>query len=549
VAFVRALHVLLIAGFFITLVLAWYHGEKGRQRVSGPELLLIALLLGIAGGGLFSLRGSGLDGEAEEGVASAERPVNEDPRPSIIVLACRNISPDPEDAYVAEGLHEAILHKLVGVSGLRSLGRETANWYRDNPKLPAEIAAERGLDFVGECSIRKYRNENRIVVTFQLLDAEGAHVWSEEYDRDLSAEAEFEIQADVARQVAERVQAGLTQEERLALEEKPASSAEAYDAYLRGRNLNLRAGTENARMAIRLLNEAIELDPEFSEAHVELGRAYHILGWFTNALDPAPLADSAQVHLERAIQLDDRNAEGFAALSWFLLMWRWDLPGAERAIQRALALNPRLPGVRRYNATLLYYKGKLEEALAEARVALDQDPLNWYASNQIGNALELLGRYEEAKAQFQRALEVNPDNTINIACLAGIHVFMDLPDSALAKFHGIDIADVPWVAAGRMRAYLQLGDRNAALEEYAELQSVADQTRVSKAYLALAALPLDEDEAGRLLVQAVQERDPYLLDVLTGWKQYWPPALREEILRRMGFGLEGDRLVALEGGS
>jgi serine/threonine-protein kinase len=545
----RGILAILAVGFLLTSVLAWYHGEKGRQRVSGPELLLIALLLGIAGGGLYLIRGSGADGDAQGAAVSTGTERREDPRTRILVLACRNISPDPDDAYVAEGLHEAILHKLGGISNLLPLGPGTAAWYRDNPKPPAQIAVEQRVDFLGECGIRKYREEGRLFITFQLLNDEGGQVWSEEYDRDLSAEAEFEIQADVARQVAERVQAGLTQDERDALRAGPTGSLEAWDAYQQGRALNSRPGPENARRAIDLLKEATRLDPEFAAAWVELGTAYRALNLYTTTLDPAPLADSAQLALERGIRLDGQNAEAFAALSYFLLVWRWDLAGAEQAMERALSLNPGLPEVRLRNAVSLLYTGRSGEALREVRRALEQDPLGVVPNGWLALILASLGRHEEAKVQNERALDFDPTNAVVLGNLGGNYLRLGMPDSAAAVFRRVEAEENPAAVAGLVNALVQLGRREEAVRIYDDLRSFADQRRVSKAQLAEAAFPLDEDQAFDLLVQAVEERDRRLLDGLMLNKDRWDPSLRREILNRMGLDLEGERLVVFEGGS
>jgi hypothetical protein len=126
---------------------------------------------------------------------------------------------------------------------------------------------------------------------------------------------------------------------------------------------------------------------------------------------------------------------------------------------------------------------------------------------------------------------------------------MDMPDSASAAFEGLEIADHPWVAGGRVYSYIRLGDRETTLEACDNPHSVAVQTRVSKAYLALAALPLDEGHSFDLLTQAVEERDPYLIDVLTGWREYGETPRRLEILHRMGLELVGERLVVLGEGN
>jgi serine/threonine-protein kinase len=537
---IRGVHILLIAGFFITLVLAWYHGEKGRQRVSGPELVMVAALLVVAGVALNWVRGPSEDSPERPGPSKRDVP-------RIAVLPCANMSPRPEDAFRAEGLHQEIISRLQGISSLLAIGRSSVLRFADDRPPVPEIAGILPADFVGECSVFKDPDQSRIRIMFQLLDAGGIQVWNDSYDRDLTLDDLYDVLTDIAQRIADAVGAFVTPAEQGRIASRPTESQEAWDAYLQGRALNSRPGTENSRRAIELLTEATRLDPEFAGAWVQLGTAYRRFSWYTGTRDPGPLGDSAQVALERGAFLDDQNAEAFVELAYFLLSWKWDLAGAERAIRRALALAPDLAIVHHGYGYFLMYTGDSEQVLAEMRRAWEKEPFNVVYAGDVAWALEFMGRYDEAKAQYERALEIDPTNTILRSNLGWVFLNINLPDSALAEFERLEPGDDFFADAGRVHAYLKLGDRDAALRLYEELRSIADSSYVGKARLAVAALPIDEDEAYDLLARAVNEHDPHLLVNLMFDREFWDSSRLLEILHRMGLDLEGERLVVYGG--
>jgi TolB-like protein len=294
----RGITVLLAVGFFVTLVVAWYHGEKGRQRVSGPELLMVAALLVIAGAALFLVR-------VEQGGPSAS-PIPESThveaeKPAIAVLPCDNISPNSEDAYLADGIHEEILLRLSKIQSLTSIGRKSVEWCRDNPRPIRDMAAELGVGFVGECSVRKDAGQNRIRLTFQLLDAStGGQIWAENYDRDLTAGNLLELESDVARQVAHTLRAVLTPEERARIEAVPTENLEAYYNYLRGRHLWNQRSLAAFDSAVQYYNRAVLLDPEYARAYAGLAETYVLLPEYGGPSIPQILP-LARVATDRAL--------------------------------------------------------------------------------------------------------------------------------------------------------------------------------------------------------------------------------------------------------
>jgi serine/threonine-protein kinase len=179
---VRALTILAGVGFFVVLVLAWYHGEKGRQRVSGPELLMLAALFIVAGVALSFVGPNPASVSEEENALPL--PHADDDRPSVAALPFDNLSPDPDDAYFAAGVHEEILTHLARVAGLKVISRTSVLEYQDADKNLREIAGELGVNHILEGSVRRAGNRLRIAV--QLIDAlTDEHLWAGSYDRNL----------------------------------------------------------------------------------------------------------------------------------------------------------------------------------------------------------------------------------------------------------------------------------------------------------------------------------------------------------------------------
>jgi serine/threonine-protein kinase len=476
-------------------------------------------------------------------------PSVDDRRPSVAVLLCANFSPNPEDAFRAQGIHEEILLRLQSISTLRSIARTSVLQFAERPPPVNEIASALGVGFVGECSVLKDPEQTQIRVTFQLFDASGSQVWAERYDRDLTLANIYDIQDDIAQRVANSVGAALLPADEARIASTPTESLEAYDAYQRGRYFYYRLGRENALRAIEYFRTAIDLDPAFATAYVGLSDAHRLLAWYSPSVDPEAIRDSARVNLEKALELDSLNAEALASLASFRLHGEWDLSGAEAALQRALSLNPDLYRVKWTYANLLPYLRGFAPSLPERRQLLAADPFNAGIACEVGLALEFLGRLDEAISQYETALEIDSNNPIVRGNLGWAYLKTGKVGEAIEEFRRLEIGDGE-AAGGLTHAYVELGEPDKAQQVYDELLALANQQRVSRVSVALAMRPLDEDRAFDLLVQAVEERDPKLLDAMrwTWWSYRDHPRYRE-ILNSMGFDFDGDRFVDVGAGS
>jgi TolB-like protein/Flp pilus assembly protein TadD len=326
----------------------------------------------VATGLLLSSRGGvGAPGVATSAAGNAESDLDgENPLHSVAVLPFDNLSPDPDNAYFADGVHEDVLTHLSKIGALTVISRTSVMAYRETEKSMSEIAGELGVGAIVEGSVRRAGDDVRI--TAQLIDARtDEHLWADNFDRQLSAASVFALQTEIAQKIADALAATLTPEEEQRIARSPTESLDALDFYLRGRSVYGRYTPADNEESIRLFQEAIHLDPEYADAWAGLSdglgqRAFQFgLGreW----------ADSAEAAAMRALELDAELAGGYKAL--------------------ALA----------YTA-----QGRVEDALQANLRAVELDPNHLAAIGNVGVHYEGVGRFDEAMRWIQRAGRLDP---------------------------------------------------------------------------------------------------------------------------------------------
>ena len=318
---IRAAQAALLVGFFVTLVLAWYHGEQGRQRVSGPELLIIAGLLVVSGLLSRILFRSG-EAPAEQSMAAASGVAADSGiRPSIAVLPLTNMSADEGDEYFTGGIHEEILTRLAQMEGLRVISRTSVMKYGAQPDNLRQIAEELNVSYIGEGSVR--RAADRVLITFQLIDAEvDEHLWAETYERELEPALIFDIQRDVAQRIAESLETRLSPEEQARVANVPTEDLEA-----------LRPPSN--------FDQAIDLDPRYAPAYSGKAMAYANLSNIT--MPPLVAMPEAKAAARQAIALDPDLAEAHTWLGFAQMIFDWEWVAGEWELRTALELNPNSP--------------------------------------------------------------------------------------------------------------------------------------------------------------------------------------------------------------
>jgi len=324
----RALIIALAIGFFVTIVLAWYHGERGAQRVSGMELLILALLLTIGGAIAWRFAPSAPPSVA---VPAASASIAEK---SIAVLPFADLSPGHDQEYFSDGMAEELLNALAKVKDLKVAGRTSSFSFKGKNDDLRAIGKVLGVANILEGSVRKQGEKVRI--TAQLIRTDNDfHLWSETYDGDLSDV--FALQERIARAITEKLAVVLNGDSAQPLVKVATTNSEAYALYLQASGIfNRREGARFSE-AIAELEQALKLDPKFARAHARLAAIY--------ALEPIYVVDATEasrVATEReaalASALDPTLAEPYAALgAMYGLAGRWT--DARIASDRSLAID------------------------------------------------------------------------------------------------------------------------------------------------------------------------------------------------------------------
>ena len=332
---------------------------------------------------------------------------------SIAVLPFENRSEDKANAYFTDGVQDEILTDLAKIADLKVISRTSVLQYKSGvARNLREIAQQLGVANVVEGSVQ--RSGNRVRVNAQLVDARNdAHLWAQTYDRDLADV--FAIQSEIAKAIADQLQAKLSPNEKKAIEQPPTTDLAAFDLYSRAKSLLLTAGFSatadpDRRKAIELLDEAVKRDPSFFDAYCQLAYAHEQL-YAISGFDhtPARLA-LAEAAVQAATRLRPDAAETHLARAQYLYNGRRDYAGALAELEiarRALPNDPRLFELTGY---ILRRRGQQEEGLRNLERAVELDPRNFYTLQQIGLSYQTLGRFAEAIAALDRALAIVPDN-------------------------------------------------------------------------------------------------------------------------------------------
>jgi TolB-like protein/Tfp pilus assembly protein PilF len=402
-----------VAGFGLlaTVVLAWYHGEQGRQRVSLPEALLVAALFSLAVLAVVRVQAGHVStgpGSAETESAALESAAQlPGPRNAVAVLPFDNLSADPTDEVFTAGFHDELLAKLSKIAGLRVISRTSVMEYQGQPENLPQIAARLGAGTVVEGSVRWAGEAVRITV--QLIDAStDQHLWTEDYDRRVTLENLLDIQAEVAQSVAQALSVELSDAERGLIRSRPTRDLEAYRHYIRGVQ-NLRLLTESSlQAAIDDFNAAIEVDPLYAAPYAGIGESYFWLGHGYGNLRIADAIPAARAGAMRALELDENLAEAHTVLGHVMWEYDFDWDGAGRALRRALELDPSSAIAHSIFGFYLLHMGDLDGAERELQAAHELAPLSPNYHVDLMVVARSRGDHELAIELGQSSLQLYP---------------------------------------------------------------------------------------------------------------------------------------------
>jgi TolB-like protein/Flp pilus assembly protein TadD len=554
---IRIFIIVIVLGFPVALVFSWAFEitpegiklesevtpEQSITRKTGRKIVAITTVLAVIAAGLFVfqiLRARShlqLEGRApatpdRQGLAGARPSIV---KKSIAVLPFDNLSRDPDNAYFVEGIQDEILTRLAKIADLKVIARSSTQRFQNKGDLP-QIAQQLGVANLLEGSVQKVNDQVRVSV--QLIKAANeTHLWAEVYDRKLTDI--FAVESEIAKTIADTLQAKLTGSEQQVIAARPTENTEAHQLYLKGRFFwNKRTGND-LKKSIDYFQQALAADPNYAPAYAGIADAYVLLPGYT-AGAPRDCYPKATAAAKKSLELDQNLAEAHTTLALALWYYDFDFSQANKEFQRAIELNPNYAtGRQQYGNNTLSALGRFDDAIVEGKRAVELDPLSLVINSDLGMNYHYARRYDEAITQLRKTLEMDPGYYHAHVDLGQVLAAKRAFDEAIAEYQKARaLNDDPFVLGLLGHAYASSGNRTEALKILDQLKEQSKQRYVSAYSFALVYLGLgDKEQALRWLEQSYQDRagtdvgwirvDP-LLDPLRGDPSF--EALAEKIV-------------------
>jgi TolB-like protein/Tfp pilus assembly protein PilF len=553
---IRLIVVLIIIGFPVAVVFAWAfeltpEGIKrtevadamppaiGYKKHTWIYIVVIGAILSIT---LFFL---GRYSASRASAAGGPAPSSSISQKSIAVLPFDNLSRDPDNAYFAEGVQDEILTRLAKVADLKVISRTSTQHFKSTPENLPEIAKQLGVTNILEGSVQKAKDQVRVNV--QLINAlTDAHLWAEIYDRKLTDI--FAVESEIAKTIADTLQAKLTGSEKTALSNRPTENPQAYELYLKGRFFwNKRTG-QDLKTACDYFQQAIAADPQYATAYAALAESYLLIPLFA-AGSPQDYFPRAKAAAQRAIELQETSAEAHTALGALLCFSDSNFAESEKEFKRAIALNPNYATAHHwFGNALLVALGRFDEAIRENQRAVELDPLSLIINADLGSTFMIARRYDQAIAQLQRTLTLDNKFSYSLWNLGEALYLKGDTAAAIAEYEKARaLDDDPQILALLGRAYADAGQKDKATHIIQELGERAKRQFVRGYLMALIYIGLgDKTKAIDYLEREYLNHD----NIDTNWIRVDPmfdplrgdprfEALAEKILPAQEFGKSG----------
>jgi len=520
----RFVIIALSVGLFVTLVLAWYHGERGAQRVTGTELLILALLLAIGGGLLWRFvsiaRGPTEQSAAARTSAESKSEIN---AKSVAVLAFANLSDDKGSEYFSDGISEELLTVLQKIPGLHVAARTSAFSFKGKNATAQEIGQKLGVAHLVEGSVRKAGDVVRIAARLTQANT-GEEQWSENYTRNLKDV--FAVQTEIAQTIVEQLKGQLTngaanstakaeiQSEVQAAEKGGTKNVEAHQWYLQGRFYENRHSDKSTREGLAAYEHAVQLDPGFALAWAGVARTHTwIAGFATEGgqkVFDAHLV-SARDAIARTLAIEPDLPEALYARAWIETNFDFNWSAATQTVSKAMALAPADPNVLIAAANLETSLGNTDRAIEIYRKAVELDPVNAQSRSFLAFGLANTRRFAEAQAEYARVTELNSSAPWAHAGLGLSYLLQNKFEEAAteAQADAGEWARLLIVSCARW-AQKRVPESDAALNELIKNEAETAAFQVAEAY----AYRGDKDKAFEWLERARRQRDPGLGNLL-----------------------------------
>jgi len=456
---------------------------------------------------------------------------------SLAVMPLVNASADPNTEYLSDGITESIINNLSQLPNLRVLARSMVFRYKGQEVDPQKVGRELGVRAV--LTGRVLQLDDSLVIRTELVHvSDGTQLWGEHYNRKLGDI--FAVQEEIARQISEKLQMRLSGEEERRLAKRHTENAEAYRLYLKGRyHWNKRDKLANEK-GIEFFQRAIEVDPNYALAYAGLADSYIVLG-FHGVLPPNEVMPKAKQAAEKALQIDDSLAEAHISLAYVTEAYDWDWPRAERGYKNAIRLNSNYATAHHWYGEYLALVGRFDEAIAELQKAKEIDEsLSLIINTAVGLVLYLARQYDRAIEEHRRTLDLDPNFAHTHLCLGLAYLQKSMFDEAIAELQTAlaIFGENPRAAAVLAYAYAISGKKDEAQALFDDLKDRSLRQYIAPCLIGLICIGLgDHDQAFAWLEKGCDERDLGLI-----WLKVEPMAdkLRsdsrfENFLRRVGF--------------
>ena len=509
----RGITLALVVGFFVTLVLAWYHGERGVQRVTGTELLIIGLVLALGGGFLWRFAAASHTTADKSVVVPNESkalvPVTTSSEKSIAVLPLVNTSGDPANEYFSDGLSEELIAVLAKIPGLKIIGRSSSFLFKGKSDASQTIGEKLGVTNLLEGSVRK--QDDRVRIVAELINAaDGRALWSETYDRELKDV--FAVQSEIATAVAEQLKIRLLGTPAKSDAAPSNDNLAAYNALQQGTFYFRLSTEEGTNKAIEFYDEAIRLDSHYALAYAQLSGAWRQLAatWL-NGAEANEAYSKARKAAQTALSLSPDLAAAHEALGFVLATPDLDFAGAEVEFRKAEKLAPADAGPKFALGFVSAAQGRLTEGEKIMRETLALDPLGVTRYLNLARILIGGGRYDEAEAILRKGIELQPAAARLYSYLTVIDVIRGNAAAAL-QYAQLEPKGF-WHDYALTLAQQVQGDQAAA---DAALQKLLDEDAVSGPFqiAAVYGLRKEPDKMFEWLERAYVEHDPGLTQLL-----------------------------------
>ncbi len=496
---IRLIVLLIILGLPIALVLAWTfeltpQGIKRTETADAmPETarqkkhtwIYVVVIAGLFSIGLFFLgRYSAKNATPRQSEAATVS------QKSIAVLPFDNLSRDPDNAYFCEGVQDEILTRLAKIADLKVISRTSTQHFKSTPDNLPQIAKQLGVAHILEGSVQKANDQVRVNV--QLINAlTDAHLWADTYDRKLTDI--FAVESEIAKTIAETLQARLSGSEKSLIAKTPTVNPEAYELYLKGRFFwNKRTG-DDLRKSIGYLKQAIAKDPGYALAYAALADSYGILRFYGGASPDESIVPAAAA-ANKALELDDSLAEAHASLG-LIATEELELHRGVSELERAVQLNPNYATAHHWLSLALTALGQSDRSVAELKRALELDPLSMVINADLSIGYLYARRYDEAEAQARKTLEIDPRSFLAHYYLGMALQLKGRLKEAIPEFQkAVELNHDPYSMSMLVQGYARNGQTDEARKLLARLNEMAKSTQVPEYAFALAYTSLGEKD-------------------------------------------------------